>query len=97
MKLLIAALLVTSLADATAQERDVLSIVEANFAAADADGSTGLDATEFRALIDANALSKIGRAATVKRFGAYDRAFDIADKDGDGSVTWDEIMENRSR
>ena len=97
MKKLIPFLLMATASFSQAQERDVLSIIEANFAAADADGSTGLDATEFRSLIDANAISKIGRAATVKRFGAYDRAFNIADKDGDGFVTWTEIMENRSR
>lgn len=76
----------------TAEEPDVLSIVEANFKAADADGNESLDPTEFQSLIDANAENEIGRAATVKRFGAYKRAFKRADQNSDGRVAWSEIL-----
>ena len=48
---------------------------------------------EFRAFIDANARDNVGRASTVKRFGAYDRAFNRVDQDGSGTVTWSEIMQ----
>jgi len=92
-----AAVLLLSLAGshvAVAEENEVRAIVEANFEAADADGSGSLDASEFRALIDANAGHQIGRAAMVRRFGAYDRAFGRADRDGDGSVAWSEIVNN---
>ena len=77
-----------------AEERDPRAIIESNFKAADADGNGRLSPAEFRALIDANAESEIGRAAMVKRFGAYDRAFSAADQDGDGSVAWSEISRN---
>lgn len=66
---------------------------EANFKAADADGDGALTQEEFRVFIDANARDNVGRAATVKRFGAYDRAFNRVDQDGSGTVTWSEIMQ----
>lgn len=92
-----AAVLLLSLAGghiAVAEENDVRAIVKANFEAADADGSGSLDPSEFQALIDANAKHEIGRAAMVRRFGAYHRAFVRADRDGDGSVAWSEIVDN---
>lgn len=79
---------------AVAEERDTRAIIEANFKAADADSNGSLTPTEFKALIDANAESEIGRAAMIKRFGAYERAFNAADQDGDGSVAWSEIARN---
>ena len=79
-----------------ADEQDPMALVKANFQAADADGDGALDAGEFPALIDANAEHKIGRAAMVTRFGAYDRAFNTADRNGDGVVAWSEIMANRA-
>jgi len=78
-----------------AEEQNPMTIVKANFQAADADGNGSLDSREFPALIDANAEHKIGRAAMVKRFGAYVRAFNKADRDGDGAVAWSELMSNR--
>ena len=89
-------LLALSASTATiAEEQDLLSIARDNFQAADADGDSSLDPTEFRSLINANAESNIGRASTVKRFGAYDRAFKTADRNGDGSVAWSEIIATR--
>lgn len=82
---------------ANAEEKDVRAIVESNFQSADADGDGSLSSTEFRSLIDANAENEIGRAAMVKRFGAYKRAFKTADRDGNGGVTWAEIIENASQ
>ncbi|MAV26147.1 MAG: hypothetical protein CMQ05_08510 [Gammaproteobacteria bacterium] len=79
---------------AVAEERDPEAIIKANFKAADSDGNGSLNPTEFKALIDANAESEIGRAAMIKRFGAYDRAFNTADQDRDGSVAWSEIARN---
>ncbi len=78
-----------------AQDNDLLGIVKTNFDAADVDSNGSLDAAEFPALINANAEHDIGRSKMVKRFGAYERAFNTADKDGDGQVAWAEIMANR--
>ena len=75
-----------------ADQTGVLSIVEDHFHAADANGDGQLDRTEFPALIDANAARNIGRAAMVKRFGAYERAFKTADQNDDGVVPWSEIL-----
>lgn len=80
-----------------AEEQDLRSIVEANFEAADTDGDGRLGPDEFRSLIDANAEKNIGRAAMVKRFGAYERAFATADRDGDGSVVWPELVTNQAQ
>ena len=66
---------------------------EANFKAADADGDGALTQAEFKAFIDANADDNLGRAAQLKRFGAYDRAFNKLDKDESGTVTWSEVMD----
>ena len=66
---------------------------EANFATADANGDGALTQAEFKAFIDANADDNLGRAAQLKRFGAYDRAFNKLDKDKSGTVTWSEVMD----
>ena len=81
---------------ALAEESELLAIVKANFEAADVDGSGSLDADEFPSLIDANAEHNLGRAATVKRLGVYDRAFKTADRDGDGVVSWSDLMASQS-
>lgn len=80
-----------------AQERDLTSIVKANFMAADEDGNEKLDSTEFRFLIDANAQSEIGQAAMVRRFNAYETAFKTADENGDGHVAWSEILARQAK
>jgi Ca2+-binding EF-hand superfamily protein len=66
---------------------------EANFKAADADGDGALTSAEFQAFIDANAEDNLGRAALIKRFGAYDRAFNRLDTDNNGTVTWSDVMD----
>ncbi len=81
---------------AIAETTDVMLIVEDHFHAADANGDGQLDRTEFPALIDANAARDIGRAAMVKRFGAYGRAFNTADQNDDGVVAWSEILAGRA-
>ena len=78
-----------------AAEKDPMAIVTATFQSADRDGSGSLDSSEFPALIDANAEHKSGRAAMVKRVGADNRAFNTADRDGDGVVAWSELMTKR--
>ena len=80
-----------------ANKQDLQAIVKANFEAADADGNGSLNENEFPALIDANAKYEIGRAAMVKRFGAYKRAFNTADRDGDGEVSWSDLMANQQK
>ena len=75
-----------------AEEQDSLAIAETNFIAADRDGDGKLDQYEFRFLIDANAENNIGRAATIRRFNAYDRAFQRVDRNSDGSVLWTEVV-----
>lgn len=65
---------------------------EANFKQANASGSGTLTATEFKAFIDLNAASGLGKAARVKSFGAYDKAFAGVDANKDGVVTWDEYV-----
>lgn len=94
-KYLATALLLATSSSLLAQEADVLTIVKTNFEAADADGNGSLDSIEFPSLINANAENQIGRAAMVKRFGAYDRAFSTADRNGDGEVAWTEILAAR--
>jgi Ca2+-binding EF-hand superfamily protein len=66
---------------------------EANFKAADVDGDDALTQAEFQDFINANADDNIGHAAKLRRFGAYDRAFDKLDKDKSGTVTWSEVMD----
>ena len=66
---------------------------EVNFKAADADGNGALTQAEFQDFINANADDNIGHAAKLRRFGAYDRAFDKLDKDKSGTVTWSEVMD----
>ena len=64
----------------------------ANFASANASGSGALSAPEFKAFIDLNAAASIGKAAKIKSYGAYDRAFKGVDANKDGAVTWDEYV-----
>ena len=65
----------------------------ANFRLADADANNGLSAAEFAAFIDLNAAQNIGRAGRVKAAGAYDQAFARLDRNGEGSVSPDELAQ----
>lgn len=65
----------------------------ANFLEADANDDGSLFKSEFETLMKLNASDNLGRAAIVVRTGAYDRAFDRLDKNGDGAVTKEEIQE----
>lgn len=78
---------------ASAQEADDQhALAEANFQAADANDDGALDRTEFRAFINANADSNLGRAKQIRRFKAYGRAFSRLDEDGNKSVSWAEVQ-----
>ena len=67
-----------------------------NFQQADADGNGKLTRAEFRNFINANADDGLGRAGMVRRFGAYDTAFDRVDKNKDGVVTPTELAAVRA-
>lgn len=82
---------------AMAQSDAEREAAQANFREADANGDRRLSRAEFRAFIDANAEDGLGRASTVRRFGAYDRAFDRADRNGNGIVTPAELAAAGSR
>lgn len=69
-----------------------LKQAEANFTSVNANGSGALTAAEFKAFIDLNAAAGIGKAAKIKSFGAYDKAFAGVDADKNGLVTWDEYV-----
>lgn len=66
----------------------------ANFRLADADTNDVLSAAEFAAFIDLNAAQNIGRAGRVKAAGAYGQAFARVDRNGDGSVSRDELAQS---
>ncbi len=92
-RLLVAATLVagfTAVGPAVADEAEKAQARE-NFVAADANADQKLDATEFKTFINLNADFDIGRAATVRRFGAYETAFSKVDANGDGFVTAEEL------
>ena len=75
---------------ASAQDANQKAAAE-NFQQADANEDGKLSKSEFRKFIDLNAEDKLGRAATVKSFGAYDTAFGRVDANKDGYVTSDEV------
>jgi Ca2+-binding EF-hand superfamily protein len=64
---------------------------QAHFKAADADRNGQLSVAEFKTFIDLNADHKLGRAASIRRFGVYTQAFQKADANGDGVVSKEEI------
>jgi Ca2+-binding EF-hand superfamily protein len=76
-----------------ADDKEQQAIREVNFTTADVDGDGALTQAEFQAFIDANADDNLGRAATLRRFGAYERAFNKLDKDNSGTVSWSEVMD----
>ena len=89
--LIAGAILITP--NASADVSDQQAKREENFQAADANGDGALTPAEFQAFIDANADDNLGHAARLRRFGAYDRAFNKVDKDKSGTVTWSEVMD----
>ena len=66
-----------------------------NFQQADADNNGKLTPAEFRNFINANADDGLGRAGMVRRFGAYETAFERVDKNEDGVVTPRELAAAR--
>lgn len=64
---------------------------QANFQAADVNQDEQLDMVEFTTFINLNADHGPGRAAMIRRFGMYGRAFGTADANGDGVVSKQEI------
>ena len=89
--LTVATLLGGLMPSAWALTPEQLTQAEANFKAANPSGGP-LNAAQFKAFIDLNANTKIGRSAMIKSNNAYDRAFGVVDKNKDGSVTWDEYV-----
>ena len=65
---------------------------EQNFKDANTSGNGQLSAAEFKAFIDLNAASQIGRAAKIKANDAYSRAFSKVDSNGDGLISWQEYL-----
>ena len=65
--------------------------LQANFQAADVDKDEQLDVAEFKTFIDLNANHKLGRAASIRRFGMHTKALKEIDANGDGVVTKEEI------
>ena len=60
---------------------------------ADANEDGALTPPEFPAFVDAMAASGQSTAQTVRFFGAYEIAFSVADKNGDGRVTPNELRD----
>lgn len=63
-----------------------------NILQADANNDAVISRSEFEKLIDMNADDKLGRAAMVKRLGAYDAAFGKLDGNSDGFLTKEEMQ-----
>lgn len=81
------ALTLSGLAHANPQRAQL----QANFQAADIDRNEQLNLAEFKTFINLNADHKLGRSASVRRFGMYTTAFKEIDANGDGVVTKEEI------
>ena len=75
---------------------EALKIAEANFKQANASANGALTAQEFKAFIDLNAAASIGKAAKIKSYNAYDKAFTGVDADKNGTITWDEYVKAQS-
>lgn len=83
------------IATGAAAQDDNQKLAAENFAQADANEDGKLSKSEFRTFIDLNAEDNLGRAATVKSYGIYDRAFGRVDGNKDGYVTPEEIKAAR--
>ena len=77
------------------QEADDQAKARENFQQADADNDGKLTPAEFRNFINANADDGLGRAGMVRRFGAYETAFERLDTNADGLVTPRELAAAR--
>lgn len=77
--------------------QDNRTLARENFRIADVNKDGKLSKPEFRVFIDENAKDDIGRAPTVRRFGAYDTAFERLDANKDGFVARSEIAGARER
>ncbi len=62
-----------------------------NFLQADVNSDGALTIDEFTTFIGLNADDNLGRAATVRRFGRYEMAFERLDANTDGVVTTEEL------
>lgn len=76
---------------APAVAQDQRDQARANFLQADVNKDGKLDLAEFTTFINLNADQGLGRAATVRRFSQYARAFATADANKDGFVSREEI------
>lgn len=92
---LLSILAVASPTFAQTADQDQQRIARENFKQADVNGDGKLSEPEFRRFIDENAKDNLGRAARVRRFGAYETAFGRLDANKDGFVTKDEIARVR--
>ena len=70
---------------------------QANFVQADVNKDEQLDYTEFKTFINLNADHNLGRAAAVRRFSMYEKAFGQADANRDGIVSKQEITAQAQR
>lgn len=92
--LAVAVLAATPFSAAHAQSRsgaEKQALIE-NFLQADTNNDGALYRSEFETLMKLNAQDNLGRASMVVRAGAYGKAFDRLDKNGDGAVTKEEIQ-----
>lgn len=83
--------LVTFTLSALAHANPQRAQLQANFQAADVDKNEQLNEAEFKTFINLNADHKLGRAASIRRFGMYNKAFKEIDANGDGVVTKQDI------
>jgi len=70
---------------------------QANFVAADMNQDEQLDMAEFKTFINLNADHNLGRAAMIRRFGMYGRAFGTLDANRNGVVSKQEITARAQR
>ena len=71
--------------------QDNRSLVGENFNQADTNNDDKLSPSEFRILIDENAIDEIGRATFIKQRKAYDRVFARLDANDDGFISFSEL------